>query len=170
MAKSLSEHVYIITENIYSSQLSSVAILLQPEPNCFTSYNTRTRKRLCSLSLCAIVLRSPPPFHVSTSNGQRSSQLFCVHYKPCCSLRKSSCCSRNVTCAGWWFIAYNINTSSSLRLPWPASGCVMTVNVSGGLRCTLWSLCSSKCYLRIQSYLKDNTTLHHYEDQLVNAV
>jgi hypothetical protein len=75
MAKSLS--MYSITENIYYSQLS-VALLLQPEPNCFTSYNTR--KRLGSLSLCAIVLRSFPPSHVSTCNGQRSSQLFCVHY------------------------------------------------------------------------------------------
>jgi hypothetical protein len=45
---------------------------------CFTSYNTR--KGLCSLSVCAIVLRSSPPSHVSTCNGQRSSQLFCVHY------------------------------------------------------------------------------------------
>jgi hypothetical protein len=33
--------MYSTTENIYYSQLSSVAILLQPEPNCFTSYNTR---------------------------------------------------------------------------------------------------------------------------------
>jgi hypothetical protein len=33
--------MYSITENIYYSQLSSVAILLQPEPNCFTSYNTK---------------------------------------------------------------------------------------------------------------------------------
>jgi hypothetical protein len=49
--------MYSITENIYYSQLSSVALLLQPEPNCFTSYNTR--KGLCSLSLCAIVLRYP---------------------------------------------------------------------------------------------------------------
>jgi hypothetical protein len=39
MANSLS--MYNITENIYYSQLSSVAILLQPEPNCFTSYSTR---------------------------------------------------------------------------------------------------------------------------------
>jgi hypothetical protein len=39
-----------------------------------------TRKGLFSLSLCAIVLRSSPPSHVSTCNGQRSSQLFCVHY------------------------------------------------------------------------------------------
>jgi hypothetical protein len=69
--------MYSITENIYCSQLSSVAIFLQPEPNCFTSYNTR--KLLCFLSLCAIVLRSPPPSHVSTCNGQRNSQLFCVH-------------------------------------------------------------------------------------------
>jgi hypothetical protein len=70
--------MYSITENIYYSQLCSVAILLQPEPNCFTSYNTR--KWLCSLSLCAIVLQSPPASHVSTSNGQWSSHLFCVHY------------------------------------------------------------------------------------------
>jgi hypothetical protein len=69
--------MYSITENIYYSQLSSVAILLQREPNCFTSYNTR--KELCYLSV--IVLRSPPASHVSTSNSQRSSQLFCVHYK-----------------------------------------------------------------------------------------
>jgi hypothetical protein len=68
-----------VTENIYCSQLSSVAILLQPEPKCFTSYSTR--KGLCSLSLCAIVLPSSPYSHLSTYNGQRSSQLFCVHYK-----------------------------------------------------------------------------------------
>jgi hypothetical protein len=73
--------MYSITENIYCSQLSSVAILLQPEPNCFTSYNTR--KGLGSLSSCAITLRSSPPSHVSTCNGQRSSQLFCVHYTVC---------------------------------------------------------------------------------------
>jgi hypothetical protein len=69
--------MYSITENIYYSQLS-VAILLHPEPNCFTSYSTR--KGLGSLSLCAIALRSSPPSHVSTCNGQLISQLFCVHY------------------------------------------------------------------------------------------
>jgi hypothetical protein len=79
MANSLS--MYNITENIYYSQLSSVAILLQPEPNCFTSYNTR--KGLCFLSLCAIALRSPPASHVSTSNSQWSSQLFCVYCRWC---------------------------------------------------------------------------------------
>jgi hypothetical protein len=66
MANSLS--MYSITENIYYAQLSSVAILLQPEPNCFTSYSTR--KGLCFLYLCAIVFRSPPASHVSSSNGQ----------------------------------------------------------------------------------------------------
>jgi hypothetical protein len=70
--------MHSITENIYYTQLSSVAILLQPEPKCFTSYNTRNW--LCSLPLCAIVFRSPPASHVSTSNGQWSSQLFCVYY------------------------------------------------------------------------------------------
>jgi hypothetical protein len=39
MANSLS--MRSITENIYCSQLSSVAILLQAERNCFTSYSTR---------------------------------------------------------------------------------------------------------------------------------
>jgi hypothetical protein len=58
--------------------MSSVALLLQPECNCFTSYNTR--KGLCSLFPCAIVLRSPPSSQLSTCNGQRSSQLFCFHY------------------------------------------------------------------------------------------
>jgi hypothetical protein len=41
--------MYSITENIYYSQLSSVAILLQPERNCFTSHNTR--KGLGSLNV-----------------------------------------------------------------------------------------------------------------------
>jgi hypothetical protein len=50
--------MYSITENIYCSQLSSVARLLQPERNFFTSYSTR--KGLGSLSLCAIALRSSP--------------------------------------------------------------------------------------------------------------
>jgi hypothetical protein len=58
--------------------VSSVALLLQAEPNCFTSYNTS--KGLGSVSLCAIVLRSSPFSHVSTCNRQRSWQLFCVHY------------------------------------------------------------------------------------------
>jgi hypothetical protein len=70
--------MYSITENIYYSQLSSVAILLQPEPACFTSYNSW--KWLCFLSFCAIVFRSPPASHVSSSNGQWSSQLLCVYY------------------------------------------------------------------------------------------
>jgi hypothetical protein len=51
--------MYSVTENIYYSQLSSVAILLQAEPNCFTSHNTR--KGLCFLSLCAVVFRPPLP-------------------------------------------------------------------------------------------------------------
>jgi hypothetical protein len=66
--------MYSITENIYHSQLSSVAMLLQPERNC------STRKRLGSLSSCTIVLRSSPTSHVSTCNGQQISQLFCVRY------------------------------------------------------------------------------------------
>jgi hypothetical protein len=67
--------MYSITENIYYSQLSSVAMLLQPEPNCFHIHG-----KDCVLSSCAIALRSSPSSHVSTCNGQRSSQLFCVHY------------------------------------------------------------------------------------------
>jgi hypothetical protein len=66
VANSLS--MYSITENIYYSQLFSVLILLQPEPNCCTSYNTR--KGLCSVS--AIALRSPTPSHMSSSNVQEA--------------------------------------------------------------------------------------------------
>jgi hypothetical protein len=64
--------MYSITENIYYSQLSSVALLLQPERNCFTSFNTR--KGLSYLSLCAIVLRSflPPTCLLVTVNEARS--------------------------------------------------------------------------------------------------
>jgi hypothetical protein len=69
--------MYSITENIYYPQLSSVAILLQPKPNCFTSYNTR--KWLFSLPLCYRPSVSPVS-HVSSCNGQWSSQLFCVYY------------------------------------------------------------------------------------------
>jgi hypothetical protein len=45
--------MYSTTENIYYSQLSSVAILLQPEPNCFTSYN-RLQGNDCFLSPSAL--------------------------------------------------------------------------------------------------------------------
>jgi hypothetical protein len=64
VANSLS--MYSITENIYFSQLSSVAILLQPEP---VSHRIIQGKD-CVLSLCAIVFQYPPASHVSTSNGQ----------------------------------------------------------------------------------------------------
>jgi hypothetical protein len=92
-AKSLS--MYNITENIYYSQLSSVAILLQLERNCFTSYSTR--KWLSSVFLCAIALRSSPSSHVSTCNGQRSSQLFCVHYTSSGCERAYHTCIKNHT-------------------------------------------------------------------------
>jgi hypothetical protein len=89
-----------VTENIYCSQLSSVAILLQTEPDCFTSYTTR--KGLRSLSLCAIALRSSPPFHVSTCNGQRSSQLLCVHYSRNAIHSTGTLCVTG--CSGWWWM------------------------------------------------------------------
>jgi hypothetical protein len=44
----------------------------------FCSLNLE-RKGLGSVS-CAIALRSSPPSYMSTCNGQRSSQLSCVHY------------------------------------------------------------------------------------------
>jgi hypothetical protein len=59
--------MYSITEKIYYQQLSSVAILLQPEPNCFRSYNTR--KALCSLSvLSSCRLPLPPTCLLLTAN------------------------------------------------------------------------------------------------------
>jgi hypothetical protein len=127
--------MYSITEDIFYSQLSSVALLLQPEPNSFTSYSTRKvlgspeggvslvpkrgclltlahcqflhhksvmdwpGQRLGSLSLYAIALQSSPPSHVSTCNGQRSSQLFCVSQSHSCSwsvlfMKLNSCSQR----------------------------------------------------------------------------
>jgi hypothetical protein len=63
--------MYSITENIYCSQLSSVAILLQPEPNCFTTYNTR--KGLCSPSvLSSFGLPLPPTCLILTVSEARS--------------------------------------------------------------------------------------------------
>jgi hypothetical protein len=69
MANSLS--MYSITENIYYSQLSSVAILLQPEPNCSTSHNTRKDCVLSPyvLSFCGLPL--PPTCLVVTVNEAR---------------------------------------------------------------------------------------------------
>jgi hypothetical protein len=69
MANSLS--MYSITENIYYSQLSSVALFLQPEP-VFISYSTS--KGLGSLSSCDIALRSslPPTCLLVTVNEARS--------------------------------------------------------------------------------------------------
>jgi hypothetical protein len=67
--------MYSITENILYSQLSSVAILLQPEPNYFTSYNAR--KGLCSLSLLSCCcLRLPPAFLLLTVNEAR------IYFRP----------------------------------------------------------------------------------------
>jgi hypothetical protein len=75
--------MYSITENIYCSQLSSVAILLQPES--ISHRMIQGKHSALSLSLSTVVLPSSPSSHVSTSNGQRSSQLFCVHYTPRCA-------------------------------------------------------------------------------------
>jgi hypothetical protein len=52
--------MYSITENIYYTQLSPVAILLQPEPNCFTSYNTREWLFFLPLVLSSFGLPLPP--------------------------------------------------------------------------------------------------------------
>jgi hypothetical protein len=76
IANSLSEHVQYNWKHLLLTAV--LRCVTSAAWTCFTSYNTR--KGVCSLSLCAIVLRSSPPSHVSTCHGQRSSQLFCVHY------------------------------------------------------------------------------------------
>jgi hypothetical protein len=96
VSHSLSEYVY------YNWKHLLLTAVLRCDTSavwtCFTSYNTR--KWLCSLSLCAIVFRSPPASHVSTSNSQRSSQLFCVHRTPIFQRRSSrhvsQCCSNGI--------------------------------------------------------------------------
>jgi hypothetical protein len=74
MTNSLS--MYSITENIYYSQLSSVAILLQPE-HVFTSYSTRKDVVLCPnmLSPCGL----PPTCLLVTVNEARSYIASTVH-------------------------------------------------------------------------------------------
>jgi hypothetical protein len=69
MAKSLS--MYSITENIYYSQLSSVAILLQPE-TVFTSYSTRKYWVFCPYVLSPCGLPLPPTCLLVTANEARS--------------------------------------------------------------------------------------------------
>jgi hypothetical protein len=55
-----------------------------PPLRYFCSLNLTVSHRIiqgndCFLPLCDIVFRSPPASHVSSSNGQWSSQLFCVY-------------------------------------------------------------------------------------------
>jgi hypothetical protein len=63
--------MYSITENIYYSQLSSVAILLQPEP-VFTSYSTRKDWVLSPNVLSPCGLPLPPMRLLVTANESRS--------------------------------------------------------------------------------------------------
>jgi hypothetical protein len=99
---------------------------LQPERNCFTSYNTR--KGLGSLSSCAIVLRSSPPSHVSTCSGQWSSQLFCVHYKHCSIL----------TCICLLFFAGLRKTQTAPRRARTAGGTAMSRGSKGSVMILEW--------------------------------
>jgi hypothetical protein len=64
--------MYSITENIYYSQLSSVAILLQPEPTCFTSYNTRKWWCFSPSLLSSFGLPLPPTCLILTVSEARS--------------------------------------------------------------------------------------------------
>jgi hypothetical protein len=64
--------MYSRTENIYYSQLSSVAILLQTEPTCFTSYNTRKDWVLSPNVLSSCGLPLPPTCLLVTVNEARS--------------------------------------------------------------------------------------------------
>jgi hypothetical protein len=85
--------MYSITENIYYSQPSSIAILLQPEPNCFTSYNTR--KALCSLSLSLSLslcycLPLPPTCLLLMANEARSYFVSTIKQHVCLPLHSVS--------------------------------------------------------------------------------
>jgi hypothetical protein len=64
--------MYSITENIYYSQLSSIAILLQSEPNCFTSYSTRNDCVLSPNVLSPCGLHLPPTCLLVTVDEVRS--------------------------------------------------------------------------------------------------
>jgi hypothetical protein len=63
--------MYSITENIYCSQLSSVTVLLQPEP-VFKSYSTRKDWVLSPNGLSPCGLPLPPTCLLVTANEARS--------------------------------------------------------------------------------------------------
>jgi hypothetical protein len=75
--------MYSITENIYYSQLSSVTILLKPEPNCFTSYNTKIECVLSPSVLSSFGLPLPPTCLVLTASEARS-YIASTIIRPCC--------------------------------------------------------------------------------------
>jgi hypothetical protein len=70
--------MYNITENIYYSQLSSVAILQQPEP-VFTSYSTRKDWVLSPNVLSPFGLPLPPTCLLLTANEARSYFSSTIH-------------------------------------------------------------------------------------------
>jgi hypothetical protein len=47
--------------------------------NVMISHLAVYKEGLGYLSVCAIALRSSPPSHICIYDGQRSSELFCVH-------------------------------------------------------------------------------------------
>jgi hypothetical protein len=61
---------------------------------------------MCSLPLCAIVLRSFPPSHVSTCNGQRSSQLFIVLPTSCMHKQKGA---YDMFCVVWNLVSLTLS-------------------------------------------------------------
>jgi hypothetical protein len=93
--------MYSITESIYYSQLSSVAILLQPEPVSHRIIQANDGV----FSPSVLFIRSPPVSHVSASNDQCScsSQLFCVHCTAASSsvVQWLSCLLLGPKFAGW---------------------------------------------------------------------
>jgi len=89
---------------------------------------------LCFLSLCAIVFRSPPASHVSSSNGQWSSQLFCVHYTHHAQPQyiqappNSEISHTTLRWVPWTFwVIFRLRPLLSLVTQWLARNCVVVI-------------------------------------------
>jgi hypothetical protein len=151
--------MYSITENIYYSQLSSVAILLQPEP---VSHRI-IQGNYCSRSLCAIVLRSSPPSNVSACNGQRSSQVFSLHYTDKrCQIRSVPCDRIDNTLTLNVLIAVPVESRLRLLVPEWLLGCCCSFVVIRVCVCVRWLLDTWTC--RLYSFLSFLNWILYFAD------
>jgi hypothetical protein len=139
--------MYSITENIYYSQLSSVAILLQPEP---VSHRI-IQGNYYFLSLCAIIFRSPPASHASTSRSVKLAVILRPLYYGCATR------SRQKRGVGWSNFTLHSISKTSLNLP-NNRETKLVINDSTSLVSLPLSISVSLLFLSVTSYMQRHTT------------